>query len=229
MTQTPVSKRPITQDDVEYWARENPNRPGCRPEIKLLSICQSLAPVALRISWAEEAIATDLDVNQLLPHSSRPLQEAIENPQNHDWRLNIPLDHYESLDMVRWLLDHGADPRLRDWVSVSAIDEALINKLRNKDSPTAEFYDQARKMMIEAARKLEAEKEAAEMGIVDRCRELFGTGKYFHDHWCVLCRRGYLGHKKGERKENCEYCKEEKELNWRYNRAEALRVLSPGT
>ncbi|KAI0103495.1 hypothetical protein F4814DRAFT_452841 [Daldinia grandis] len=218
-----MSKRPITQEDIEYWARDNPNRPGSRPEIRIQSICQSLAPVALRITWAEEAIAAGLDVNQLLPHSARPLQEAIENPQNRDWRTMATLDHYESLDLVRWLLDHGADPRLRDWVAVSAIDEALINKLRNKDSPTAEFYDQARKMMIEAARKLE-DKEAAEMTILDRCKDLLGAGKYFHDHWCVLCRRGYLGHKKGEQKKDCEYCKEEKEFDWHYNRTDSLKV-----
>ncbi|KAI2603813.1 uncharacterized protein GGS25DRAFT_505566 [Hypoxylon fragiforme] len=146
--------RTLTEDDIEYWSGDRPDKGYLYP---LHDVGLSVAPVILRISWAEEALANGHDVNRLHSAMGRPLHTAIENPQHMDCRTGAVLDHYESLDLVRWLLERGADPRLRDTRGKSAMDRAwcLARYRKEQRDPLAGFWDQARAMMVRAARKLE--------------------------------------------------------------------------
>ncbi|KAI1378779.1 hypothetical protein F4677DRAFT_465882 [Hypoxylon crocopeplum] len=207
----------ITLEDIEYWARDNPNNGYPYP---LHDVGLSLAPVVLRLAWAEEALASGHDVNKLHARMGRPLHAAIENPQNIDDRTRAVLGRYENVDLVKWLLDHDADPRLRDLQGKSPMDEALCQSRYHKEkgSSVAEFWDQARQMMIQAGKKLE-KKEVVEGGIVYRIKAFFSIGRDPKDNMCVFCRLGYFGHQEGQWLKKCQYCKEEKVHKWHYKPA----------
>ncbi|KAI1417117.1 hypothetical protein F5Y13DRAFT_153700 [Hypoxylon sp. FL1857] len=204
-----------TTEDMERWAKDNPNGGGYA--YPLHDIGMIFAPIAVRLAWAEEALAAGHDVNALHPRMGRPLQAALDDAH----RTGTPPGRAENLDLIRWLLDHGADPRLRDLDGRTPMDIAWVSGRQWRDEHTeagdamADFLDQARAMMIEAARKLE-DKEAAERGVVDRARDFFNVWRDPWDDVCPFCKYGYHGQKAAQPLPDCSYCKEEKELHWHY-------------
>lgn len=130
-----------------------------------------LEPASTRIRLAELALARGHDVNQLdiwNPYNrnlGRPLHQAVEAklPSFLDEDTNRVV--WEDLEWLRWLLDHGADPRLNDVSGQkSAIDETQSyirlgesQGSRRRQDPTSDihYYDEALKLMKGAARKIE--------------------------------------------------------------------------
>ncbi|KAI6082721.1 hypothetical protein F4821DRAFT_207076 [Hypoxylon rubiginosum] len=151
------------REEVQAWSKHDPNRVGFA--YPLHDVGLSMAPVAVRLAWAREALDAGHDVNKLHHRMGRPLQTAIDEPHNRDDRTGVRLSRCENIDVVKWLLDHGADPRLRNSFGQSAMDDAwVMSRLRREkdkrtedDVTVADFLDQAREMMIQVARKLEGE------------------------------------------------------------------------
>ncbi|RYP68490.1 hypothetical protein DL771_006642 [Monosporascus sp. 5C6A] len=143
-----IEKLNLTEEEQKEYDRHNPN---------------------------SEAIARGCGVNELgyrISRPLRPLHAAIENPGSMD-RTGKFHDRLESLDMVRFLLAHGADPRLRagqagiPWYRwLTPMDEALYQARHCREAGSSDyrFWEEAREMMIEAAKKLTA-KEEAERGL----------------------------------------------------------------
>ncbi|KAI1762358.1 hypothetical protein GGR53DRAFT_502024 [Hypoxylon sp. FL1150] len=218
-----------SSEEMQAWAKYNPNHNGFA--YPLHDVGLSMAPVAVRLAWAQEALEAGHDVNKLHHRMGRPLQTAIDEPHNRDDRTGARLGRCENIDVVKWLLDHGADPRLRNSWGQTAMDDAwVMSRLgREKDNRTedddmvADFLDQARDMMVQVARKLE-EKEAKEKGVLYRAKDFFGVGRDPMDDMCPFCKFGYLGHTKGQPLKNCKYCREEKALNWHYAKRSSKEI-----
>ena len=71
----------------------------------------------------------------------------------------------ESLDLVRWLLDRGADPRLRDARGLENPADLARRELRTAPAghPRRGFYEEAIQMLEEAAKRIEENGELAEI------------------------------------------------------------------
>ncbi|RYP51098.1 hypothetical protein DL768_003504 [Monosporascus sp. mg162] len=218
-----VEKLKLTEEEQKRYDRDNPNKHG---RYALHEACLAIEPIAWRLNWASEAIARGCDVNELNDRISRPLRplhEAIENPGSRTGKFH---DRFESLDMVRFLLAHGADPRLRAgradtpryrWLT--PMDEALCEARRSREAGYSDyrFWEEAREMMIEAAKKLTA-KEEAERGLFSRMfAYLYSAMSKDWAMACVFCRLGNFDHKETTHtRSDCEYCKEEKKFSWNH-------------
>lgn len=121
--------------------------------------------IETRLAWAEEALATrgEGEVNVLdegtdwRNNRGRPLHAALELPGNVDEWTGERRLRFESLDLIRFLLDRGADPRLRDARGLDTpIDFARLElDSRAADDPTRPFYEQAIQILEEATKKTE--------------------------------------------------------------------------
>lgn len=134
----------------------NPNK-HAKP---LHEIGYMLDPIEQRLAWAREAVEAGRDVNQLddaadwRRNLGRPLHAALEHPGCFDDATGKTKDRYESLDLVRFLLDHGADPRLRCCRGQdSPIDVARAQAASNANNARVrEFNEKALEMMVESAK-----------------------------------------------------------------------------
>ncbi|KAI1414022.1 hypothetical protein F5Y13DRAFT_188544 [Hypoxylon sp. FL1857] len=163
------------------------------------------ASLAFKIAWAEGAFKAGEDVNTLHPYDGTALHVVMR-------KRNVPsyeshLDFSDDLKWVEWLLDHGADPRLRDGVGgCSAMDDAILYAAVQKemDSPI-DFFVKSHQLMVQAAKLLEVQ-EAVE-------KEYF-TSRDPNDDKCVLCR--WLPEREANPPKDCSSCKAEEAYHWDY-------------
>lgn len=125
-------------------------------------IGQSLEEISIRLDWAEEALAAGRDVNELdrIPdwriNRGRPLHAALEHTGRLDPQTGKERERNESLDLVQWLLKHGADPRLKDYRGIQTpIDQAREQLRISKNKNVKAFYKDSIALMQEAVDKLE--------------------------------------------------------------------------
>lgn len=110
-------------------------------------------PIELRLAWAETVIAAGTDPNELYLDNparelNRPLHCLLDN--------NAPP---ANLQLVRFLLDHGADPRLRD-VQNRLSPMHLARFWIKGELGHKEYCQDALKMMEAAAKKLDGKSES---------------------------------------------------------------------
>ncbi|RYP23192.1 hypothetical protein DL765_001277 [Monosporascus sp. GIB2] len=164
-----IEKPNSTEKEQKEYDELNPNKYG---GYSLHGACLAIAPISWRLSWASEAIVRGCDVNELdgIYQPLRPLHAAIENPGDVDYRTGKLHDRFESLEMVQFLLAHGADPRLqagqahipkRHWLT--PMDVALSNARYHRESGFSvyRFWEEARDLMIEAAKNLTVYQKAS--------------------------------------------------------------------
>lgn len=135
----------------------NPNRyPNPLHEIGYM-----LDPIEQRLAWAQEAVTAGQDVNQLddttdwRRNLGRPLHAALEHPGCLDDATGKIKDRDESLDLVRFLLDHGADPRLRCCRGKDSPIDVARAQAANPSNTTRlrEYNKKALAMMEEVAKR----------------------------------------------------------------------------
>ncbi|KAK8080893.1 hypothetical protein PG997_008711 [Apiospora hydei] len=112
-----------------------------------------------QLAWARQALADGHDVNKVYTHPDpnhkfgyrgRPLHECIEYPPY----CRPCLHRAESLDLIRFLLDNGADPRLKDrYGKVTPMDRAQLWMAR--ETTNLSFLREALKLMEIKARSLD--------------------------------------------------------------------------
>ncbi|KAM0282356.1 hypothetical protein ACHAQH_003035 [Verticillium albo-atrum] len=170
----------------------------------LSEIGQCLDPIATRLQWAKQALDAGHDANELdlntdwRRNKGRPLHSALEHPGRMDDVTGEDRGRNESLDLVKFLLERGADPRLRDCTGK----ETPLDRARSVlGSPVSDversFVEEALRLMEGAAKKLD-EKEASSKGFLGDIKGLLGLG--------------------GQKRETeCLFCREEKSHNWHYN------------
>ncbi|KAK8052497.1 hypothetical protein PG993_003882 [Apiospora rasikravindrae] len=118
-----------------------------------------------QLAWARQALADGHDVNKVYTHPDsdhkfgfrgRPLHECIEYPP-----YCYPcLQRAETIDLIRFLLENGADPRLKDrYDKVTPMDRARL--WMTKESTNLSFLQEALKMMERKARSLDDEEAMA--------------------------------------------------------------------
>ena len=123
--------------------------------------------IATRLTWAEEALAKRGEgvVNALddgtdwRRNRGRPLHAAPSLPGHVDAWTGERRARFESLDLLRFLLDRGADPRLRDARNLDTPADLARWELKTRaaDDSTRGFYEQAIQMLEDAAKKIEGE------------------------------------------------------------------------
>ncbi|KAF4986180.1 hypothetical protein FDECE_16083 [Fusarium decemcellulare] len=184
-----VPSQPQAQQD---HTSNNPNK----YRNPLHEIGQMLEPIAIRLAWAEEAIAAGADPNALEENPRwetnrhRPLHAALDHPGDRDVYTGQDRGRAESLDLIRFLLDKGADPRLRDCRGLQTPAETA--RLEGQIIPSEQgrrFYEEAAKILEESENKLN-EKDKTEVAIE----------KPPGDTQLV----------------ECLFCREDKKHNWHY-------------
>lgn len=127
----------------------------------------STHPVEVKLARIREAIAAGADVNGL--DDSDPACHREGRPLDACLRVTHMANgatFYSNDDVIELLLEHGADPRLRDTKTVflSPLKVAEFNAGKESHSEKAKaFYARVLQMFREAIAKLE-EKERAEKG-----------------------------------------------------------------
>ncbi|KAF4983551.1 hypothetical protein FZEAL_1086 [Fusarium zealandicum] len=188
---TEPSEAPSTETRQEPIS-ENPNK----YRFPLHEIGQMLDPIAARLAWAQEAIAAGKDPNALEDDArwernrNRPLHAALDHAGDRDVHNGRDRGHAESLDLIKFLIDQGADPRLRDCLGKQTPAEAA--RLEAQISPTERskrFYDEAATILEEAEKTLN-EKEKS-------------TG-------------AHESSSSDTRQVECVFCREDKSHNWHY-------------
>ncbi|RXG43008.1 hypothetical protein VDGE_06145 [Verticillium dahliae] len=136
----------------------------------LTEIGQCLDPIETRLQWAKQALDAGHDVNELdlntdwRRNKGRPLHSALEHPGRMDEMTAHDRGRNESLDLVKFLLERGADPRLRDCRGKeTAMDRARCVLGSPVGDVERSFVDEALRLMEEAARKME-QKETTSKG-----------------------------------------------------------------
>lgn len=128
-------------------------------------------PVEVKLARIREAIAAGADINGLddsdpaCHREGRPLDACLR--MTH---MASGATFYSNVHVIELLLEHGADPRLRDTktVFISPLKVAEYNAGKESHSEkTKAFYGQVLQMFRDAIAKLE-EKERAEQGEEDR-------------------------------------------------------------
>lgn len=112
-----------------------------------------------KLAWAKQALADGHDVNKVYSHPDpdhqfgyrgRPLHEAIEWPPY----CSPCIGDRSNLGLVRFLLDHGADPRLKDrygqatpmdrarwWLHVKSVDSGFMREALEMMEKRARILD----------------------------------------------------------------------------------------
>ncbi|EEY23751.1 predicted protein [Verticillium alfalfae VaMs.102] len=170
----------------------------------LTEIGQCLDPIETRLQWAKQAVDAGHDVNELdlntdwRRNKGRPLHSALEHPGRMDEMTAHDRGRNESLDLVKFLLERGADPRLRDCRGKeTAMDRARCVLGSPVGDVERSFVEEAVRLMEEAAQKME-QKETTSKGFLGDLKGLLGLG--------------------GQKRETeCLFCREEKSHNWHYN------------
>ena len=229
MKNTKMAEKSLQPDNREKAAAAkkadaNPNK---YPS-PLHEIGQMHEDIATRLAWAEEALATrgEGEVNALdggtdwRTSRGRPLHAALSLPGNVDQWTGERRARFESLDLLRFLLDRGADPRLRDARGLDTPADLARWELRTRadDDPSRGFYEQAIQMLEEAAKKIEGEclilylltpsissylqygeanvalvckdKERSSQGVTEKLKGALGLGGDERDVDCLFCREG---------------------------------------
>ena len=138
-----------SMDDIKAsYDRNNLNR----VEYPLHEIGQMEDPIEIRLAWAEEAIAAGNDPNELDIYGG--LSSGLDRPLHCAVSGGGPP---ENLQLVRFLLDRGADPRLRD--ARNRLTPMWLAELWSKgdEKLSSNYYPEALKMMKAAAKKLDGE------------------------------------------------------------------------
>lgn len=125
-------------------------------DFPLHNVGRDLGAVDVRIATAQTAIDAGYDINELIPRRGRPLDEALD----HDGTAHGGAGNFESLKLIKFLLDNGADPRLVDTTGMCGMNAmetcraVLTADNRRNEWP---FYEQALALMEEAIRNLTGE------------------------------------------------------------------------
>ena len=218
--------QPLVKEKVAETKKVDAN-PNKYPS-PLHEIGQMHEDIATRLAWAEEALATrgEGEVNALdggtdwRTSRGRPLHAALSLPGNVDAWTGERRARFESLDLLRFLLDRGADPRLRDARGLDTPADLARWELRTRadDDPSRGFYEQAIQMLEEAAKKIEGEclilflstsssphylqyegvnvvlaheeKERASQGVAEKLKGALGLGGDRREVDCLFCREG---------------------------------------
>ncbi|OTA64033.1 hypothetical protein K449DRAFT_432539 [Hypoxylon sp. EC38] len=179
-------------------------------------------PFLCKIPLGQEILNSGENINRLHPKKGTALHIAVKGLELYNPYGNS-ISYFDGLKFLKWLLDNGADPRLRNRDGGrSSIDEAVlcVEEQKKLDAPF-HFYEDARILMIVAAKHLE-DREAAEKRKQPMIYRFFcwildflGIGRDTIDDKCALCR--CLPERKANPLKNCEACKEEKAYHWHYN------------
>ncbi|KAL1849881.1 hypothetical protein Daus18300_013138 [Diaporthe australafricana] len=127
----------------------------------------STHPVEIKLANIRAAIAAGADVNGL--DESEPTYHREGRPLDACLRVTHMANgatFYSNVDVIKVLLEHGADPRLRDRKTVffTPLEVAVFNAEKEGQIPRAKvFYGQVVVMFKEVIAKLE-EKEKTEKG-----------------------------------------------------------------
>ncbi|EMR62172.1 hypothetical protein MGN70_005916 [Eutypa lata] len=181
-------------DDIKAsYDRNNLNR----VEYPLHEIGQMEDPIEIRLAWAEEAIAAGNDPNELDIYGG--LSRGLDRPLHCAVNGGGPP---ENLQLVRFLLDRGADPRLRD--ARNRLTPMWLAELWSKgdEKLPSNYYPEALKMMKAAAKKLD-ERGEIPGGLLGRAKWYLGLGPQLPEKKapdmrkrpeadCVFCRKGRL-------------------------------------
>ncbi|KXJ91836.1 hypothetical protein Micbo1qcDRAFT_233218 [Microdochium bolleyi] len=214
--------------DAPTSASQHPDNPNNNKQTQPLFDIAELDqhPLDLRLAWARQALAAGHDVNRLdqnphrLANFGRPLHCALREP--------LP----DNLELIRFLIEQGADPRLRDCRNQKSATDAARECIDGygKGSSAHGFYTQAAKLMDVAAKRLE-DKEATSRG------EAETRGVLSHVQRFLGLREPKLPSEKpgkqqqqqqqevqgGEKNQaahdlpvECAFCRERKRHNWHY-------------
>ncbi|KAI0149768.1 hypothetical protein F4776DRAFT_659664 [Hypoxylon sp. NC0597] len=185
------------------------------------SLASYPGPFLAKIALGQEILKGGENINRIHPRKGTPLHLAVKSLELYN-PYGCSISYFDGLKFLEWLLGHGADPRLRDRDGGrSSMDEAVLCvEEQKKLGAPFHFYEDARILMIVAAKSLE-EREAAEkkkQPVIYRffcwILELFGVGRDPDDDKCALCR--CLPERKANPHKNCEACEEEKGYHWHY-------------
>ncbi|OTA91162.1 hypothetical protein M434DRAFT_13364 [Hypoxylon sp. CO27-5] len=200
-------------------------------------------PFMSKIPLGQEILNSGENINRLHPKKGTALHIAVKGLELYNPYGNS-ISYFDGLKFLKWMLDNGADPRLRNRDGGrSSIDEAVlcVEEQKKLDAPF-HFFEDARILMIVAAKHLEGNYCAYfpyrkpewnnQLGNIDReaaekrkqpmiyrffcwILDFFGIGRDTNDDKCALCR--CLPERKANPPKSCEACKEEKAYYWHYN------------
>ncbi|KAI8180248.1 hypothetical protein K4K51_002831 [Colletotrichum sp. SAR 10_75] len=119
-----------------------------------------------RLAWAKQAVDEGYDINAVYKPSmdppypkdtvSTPLMEILDYPMNYNQKTN----RMDDIVLVKFLLDNGADPRVRAGNIHSpkhnAIELADIHSYGNGET-SQKYYKEAWKLLEAKARELDGE------------------------------------------------------------------------
>lgn len=166
-TQTEPAQQQTPQAPKHGKRSKRKKKPKLRDREPLHSEPLSTHPVEVKLANIRAAIAAGADVNGLdesdpaCHREGRPLDACLRVTH-----MASGATFYSNLDVIKVLLDHSADPRLRNrkTVFISPLRVAVFNAEKEGQEPRAKaFYEQVVVMFKEAIAKLE-EREKGEKG-----------------------------------------------------------------